>query len=284
MISIINVNNNNINEIIKNLKGRSNTINIRKSVEEIIENIKLHGNKALREYTLKFDNVELKDFLISIFTSPIKCCIEYSEKLSLKFSSLYFIVIAFIISLISTLSLKGMISTFSKSLINFLYTLDSSELSNAELFYISADLNALLDSILPFSKIFLTFILSFFAFFGLLTLICFFIHNCILKYKVKFRKYIVVACVGITIESAVLIIFIILSIIMPILAILFLSVINLALTIILYEGISNLKEKKQSDPYCFAISYTIASFITSFIIIQIIISHYYFSYIFINYF
>lgn len=65
MISIINVNNNNINEIIKNLKERSNTINIRKSVEEIIENIKLHGNKALREYTLKFDNVELKDFLIS---------------------------------------------------------------------------------------------------------------------------------------------------------------------------------------------------------------------------
>ena len=50
MISIINVNNNNINEIIKNLKERSNTINIRKSVEEIIENIKLHGNKALREY------------------------------------------------------------------------------------------------------------------------------------------------------------------------------------------------------------------------------------------
>ena len=36
MISIINVNNNNINEIIKNLKERSNTINIRKSVEENI--------------------------------------------------------------------------------------------------------------------------------------------------------------------------------------------------------------------------------------------------------
>ena len=48
MISIINVNNNNINEIIKNLKGRSNTINIRKSVEEIIDNFKLHGIKALR--------------------------------------------------------------------------------------------------------------------------------------------------------------------------------------------------------------------------------------------
>ena len=221
-----------------------------------------NSNDAISEFQKKFTESipNIKDFLISIFTSPIKCCIEYSEKLSLKFSSLYFIVTAFIISLISTLSLKGMISTFSKSLINFLYTLDSSELSNAELFYISADLNALLDSILPFSKIFLTFIL-------------FFIHNCILKYKVKFRKYIVVACVGITIESAVLIIFIILSIIMPILAILFLSVINLALTIILYEGISNLKEKKQSDPYCFAISYTIASFITSFIIIQIIISH-----------
>lgn len=234
-----------------------------------------NSNDAISEFQKKCKESipNIKDFLISIFTSPIKCCIEYSEKLSLKFSSLYFIVTAFIISLISTLSLKGMISTFSKSLINFLYTLDSSELSNAELFYISADLNALLDSILPFSKIFLTFILSFFAFFGLLTLICFFIHNCILKYKVKFRKYIVVACVGITIESAVLIIFIILSIIMPILAILFLSVINLALTIILYEGISNLKEKKQSDPYCFAISYTIASFITSFIIIQIIISH-----------
>ena len=79
-----------------------------------------NSNDAISEFQKKFTESipNIKDFLISIFTSPIKCCIEYSEKLSLKFSSLYFIVTAFIISLISTLSLKGMISTFSKSLIN----------------------------------------------------------------------------------------------------------------------------------------------------------------------
>ena len=51
-----------------------------------------NSNDAISEFQKKFTESipNIKDFLISIFTSPIKCCIEYSEKLSLKFSSLYF--------------------------------------------------------------------------------------------------------------------------------------------------------------------------------------------------
>ena len=61
----------------------------------------------------------LKNFLISIFTSPIKCCSEYSQKLSTKFSILYFIITTFIVSLICTLSLKGLIKSTCVSFIKY---------------------------------------------------------------------------------------------------------------------------------------------------------------------
>ena len=63
-------------------------------------------------------------------------------------------------------------------------------------------------------------------------------------------------------------IFILLSFVLPTLGFLFLSVINIALIVILYSGISNLKEKKSYDPYSFAITYTIANFLTTYIIIN----------------
>ena len=50
--------------------------------------------------------------------------------------------------------------------------------------------------------------------------------------------------------------------------------VNIALIVILYSGISNLKEKKSYDPYSFAITYTIANFLTTYIIIKIALSHF----------
>lgn len=65
MIDIIELDNKSIKEIVKCLKKRNNTADVRRNVEDIIEDIKGNGNKALREYTLKFDKADLKDFLVS---------------------------------------------------------------------------------------------------------------------------------------------------------------------------------------------------------------------------
>ena len=65
MIDIIELDNKSIKEIVKSLKKRNNTADVRRNVEDIIEDIKENGNKALREYTLKFDKADLKDFLVS---------------------------------------------------------------------------------------------------------------------------------------------------------------------------------------------------------------------------
>lgn len=217
----------------------------------------------------------LKNFLISIFTSPIKCCSEYSQKLSTKFSILYFIITTFIVSLICTLSLKGLIKSTCVSFIKLLNTIEGDYyLYKSELSTLTVYLDSFLDSIIPFSKTFLSFILIFVIFFGILMLISFFIHNFISKTPVKFTHYIVVASVGLTLESVSLIIFILLSFVLPTLGLLFLSVINIALIVILYSGISNLKEKKSYDPYSFAITYTIANFLTTYIIIKIALSHF----------
>ena len=54
MIDIIELNNKYISDVVSIIKKRSNTLNIRKNVEEIIENVKSSGDKALRGYTLDF--------------------------------------------------------------------------------------------------------------------------------------------------------------------------------------------------------------------------------------
>lgn len=79
------------------------------------------------------------NFIKSLFLSPIKCCSEYSEKLSEKFSYVYFAVTTLIASLFCTLSLKSFIKS---SLLSFLksmavlqgYSTSPSELSEMSFF------------------------------------------------------------------------------------------------------------------------------------------------------
>ena len=215
----------------------------------------------------------LKDFLKSIFTSPIKCCSEYSQKLSTKFSAMYFLVTTIVISLICTASIKGLIKSACVSFIKLSSSIEDYSLSKAELSAATAYLDSFLDSIIPFSKTLISFILGFILFFGILILLSFFVHNFISKTPVKFAEYMVIASIGLTLESATLIIFILLSFILPTLAILFLAIVNIALIIILYSGISNLNEKKAYEPYSFGIIYTIATGITTYVILKIIIVH-----------
>lgn len=65
MIDILELSNKCIDGLVKNLKKRNNTVDVRRNVEDIIEDVKENGNNALRKYTLKFDKVDLKDFLVS---------------------------------------------------------------------------------------------------------------------------------------------------------------------------------------------------------------------------
>ena len=65
MMDIIELSNNSISAVISNLKARGNTSDVRKSVEEIIKDVKINGDKALRGYTLDFDKVYLEDFKVS---------------------------------------------------------------------------------------------------------------------------------------------------------------------------------------------------------------------------
>lgn len=64
MMDIIELNNKSISDTISIIKKRSNTLNIRKSVEDIIGNVKDFGDKALREYTLNFDKVYIETFKV----------------------------------------------------------------------------------------------------------------------------------------------------------------------------------------------------------------------------
>ena len=64
MMDIIELSSKGISDVVSIIKKRSNTLNVRKSVEEIIENVKSSGDKALRGYTLDFDKVYLESFKI----------------------------------------------------------------------------------------------------------------------------------------------------------------------------------------------------------------------------
>ncbi|MEG0664155.1 MAG: histidinol dehydrogenase [Clostridia bacterium] len=66
MIKIVDYKSTQLKLIINNLKNRSSNTSseIDNSVKEIIENVKQNGDKALYEYSKKFDNVELKSLKI----------------------------------------------------------------------------------------------------------------------------------------------------------------------------------------------------------------------------
>lgn len=64
MMDIIELSSKGVSDVVSIIKKRSNTLNVRKSVEEIIENVKSSGDKALRGYTLDFDKVYLESFKI----------------------------------------------------------------------------------------------------------------------------------------------------------------------------------------------------------------------------
>lgn len=65
MIDIIELSNKSVSEILSILNERNNTSNVRSSVEDVINNVKLKGDESLREYTLKFDKVYLEDFRVA---------------------------------------------------------------------------------------------------------------------------------------------------------------------------------------------------------------------------
>lgn len=67
MISIIKADGISEKECIEALKGRSEDVQeeVFGIVSDVLKNIRKNGDKALREYTLKFDKVELGDFLVS---------------------------------------------------------------------------------------------------------------------------------------------------------------------------------------------------------------------------
>lgn len=64
MMDIIELNNKSIRDTISIIKKRNNNLNIRKSVEDIIENVKKFGDKALMDYTLDFDKVYIENFKV----------------------------------------------------------------------------------------------------------------------------------------------------------------------------------------------------------------------------
>ena len=82
MMDIIELNNKNISDIVSIIKKRSNTLNIRKGVEDIIKNVRTYGDKALRDYTLDFDKVYIEKFKVEeeeIDKAYNQCDLEFIE-------------------------------------------------------------------------------------------------------------------------------------------------------------------------------------------------------------
>lgn len=214
----------------------------------------------------------LKSFLISIFKSPIQCCVEFSEKISNQFLYSYLAVITLLTSIISSLFLSGAIKSIFTSLFKFngfmedmLYYGYSSESS--------IGLDKLLNNIIPFSKLLIISILSIILLFGILISLSYLIDNIILKNKITWKKYFTISAVAITLDASALLISALLFVIVPVLSIIFTAIANIVIVIVIYSSISKLKEEKSYDPYLFSIVYTIASFFSKFISLILFISN-----------
>ena len=214
-----------------------------------------------------------KGFLKSLFLSPIKCCNDYSNRLSEKFSYGYFAITTLIISLIISLSLKTFVKSSLLSIAKSFSELQGVPVSSNELIEASFYLENFLLGIFPFFKTFLAIVLSFVIFFGLIILLSYIINNLAFKFDIPLKKYFVVASVALTLQGAALILFMLLFSLVPIIGLLFISVSSTLIIIVLYSGMSNLKETNLTDPYIFSAIYAVTSFLTSYIVTKLIASH-----------
>lgn len=215
----------------------------------------------------------LLTFFISIFKSPIKCCTEYSKKLSTKFVYYYFATTIFLISLILSLSIKVFIKLYFNSFIELFSFLDDYPLSTLELSTVSYYFDSILDVIIPFSKLFLILSLNFLIFYGVIIAISYIIDNIILNNSIELNKYFLIASVALTLQSASLLVSIILFLVLPILSTIFLFASSITIAIVLYCNLNKLKKEKGVSPYIFSVIYTVAYFLTNYISIKIILNH-----------
>ena len=214
---------------------------------------------------------QVGNFLLDIFKSPINCCKKYSEKLSAKFTYIYFGATALIISLISALFFKGFIKSIFSSLYDILYAIEGYSLSYSESIEISSYLDTILKNAFPFFNILLLVLITVVLFFAGLSLLDYLFNTVILKNQVPLKNYFVVSSVAMTLQGAALIIYFLFSLLAPIIGLLLLSVSNIAIVLILYSGVSSIRESTKAEPYVFSIIYTIVSFLTSFIAIFMVV-------------
>lgn len=212
------------------------------------------------------------DFLKSLFLSPIKCCSEYSSKLSSTFAYLYFAIATLVFSIITTIYLKVSIKSSILSAIKSTYMDGLGSYFSDGLMESSAYISNLLDTFLPFFKTFFSITLAFVLFFGSIALVSYIIHNLAFKAEVPLNEYFVVASVALTLQGVALIVSMLLLTVVPIVSIIFLSIASILIAVVLYTGLSNLKDEHSSDPYIFSILYSIISYLTSYIMIKLIVS------------
>ena len=215
-----------------------------------------------------------KEFLISIFKSPVKASKEFSESLSSVFTYSYFAITTFIISLILTLSLKGIVNSVAESLISLIASLTSygSYVDRSEIYEVTSYLSMFFDDMFPFFKTLFAFILAFGLFYVGIIGISYLVNTFIFKSTASFKSYFVVSSVAITLQSAFILVSLLFSFINMTLAIIVFSVSSILIAIVLYRGISLLNDEHSATPYVFSIVYTAVSLITSYVLTKIIFS------------
>lgn len=252
---------------------------------QIPDNSQFCGNcgNQVKGVIVKGDNFDFKkilDFIVLSNKDPILACKNFSDKLLTPFIAVYFALLTIGVSVINAVTVKSGILSYINKIIALISKL-SGLTSDASSYYsatpyaneITNGINTFVETLFPFSKIFSWFLAFSLIFYILIILLVYLYHNVILRTKINFNNYLIVASVALTIQFEISFVAFIFSLVSLYLAIIVTLITVPLVIIILYKGLGNLVEDKPYYPYCLSIIYIIATLCAYYTFNKLISSH-----------
>lgn len=218
------------------------------------------------------DTHKILEFFLNSLKKPVTTIKEKGEELSSSIHIGIITVITLLIPLIHLGVLKTLIGKGMNLYADIIQVYSNSIIDLKDRLKAKTEINAFIDTYVPFTKIYILDILSFIIFFGVMLLLIYLVYKFVFKAYIETEKFLATISVALILKLA----FTILSA-----AVLFISIVpaiiinvigNITILVVIILGMREVTEEEDKLSYIFAISYGIGMIASAYFSVNYIVS------------
>lgn len=218
------------------------------------------------------DTHKVLKFFLSSLKKPVTTIKEKGEELSSSIHIGIITVITLLIPLIHLGVLKTLIGKGMNLYADLIQVYSNSIIDMKDRLKAKTEINAFIDTYVPFTKIYILDILSFIIFFGVMLLLIYLVYKFIFKANIETEKFLGTISVALILKLAFTILSTIFLFISIVPAIIINVVGSIAILVVIILGMREVTEEEDKLSYVFAISYGIGIIVSSYFSVNYIVS------------